>query len=109
MMKKIRLTQKLRAAATRYIDLQSRLRHPLGDSDNAGRWYPNNEQECCKGIRSPTRSWPWSLMLHCRTMVHVAQDTGYELTTLRAAVRRVEGEQELLKGQIAARTNRATA
>jgi hypothetical protein len=42
-------------------------------------------------------------------MVHVAQDTGYELTTLRAAVRRVEGEQELLKGQIAARTNKATA
>ncbi len=90
----IRLTRKLRAAATRYIDLQSRTIHPRGVSDNAGRWMPSQELECCKGIRSPTRSWPWSLMLHCRTMVHVAKDSGYELATLRAAVRRVEGEQD---------------
>jgi hypothetical protein len=91
---KIRLTKKLRNAATRYLDLQSRKTHPFGETDNAGRWYPDDSKNCCKGIRSPTRSWPWSLMLHCRTMVHVAQDTGYELTTLRAAVRRIEGEVE---------------
>ena len=40
------------------------------------------------------RSWPWSLLHHCRTMVHVAQGTGYELDTLRAAVRRIEEEIE---------------
>lgn len=89
---KIRLTQKLRTAATRYLELQSRKRHPFGETDNAGRWYPDDEHECCKGIRSPSRSWPWSLMIHCRTMAHVAQDTGYELATLRAAVLRLTHE-----------------
>jgi len=93
-MKKIRLTQKLKNAATRYLDLQSRKIHPSGLSDNADRWMPHKEQECCKSIRTPSRAWPWSLMIHCRTMIHVAQDTGYELSTLRAAVRRVKEEIE---------------
>jgi hypothetical protein len=88
----IRMTQKLRTAATRYLDLQSRKTHPRGVFDKAGRWMPHKEQECCKSIRTPSRAWPWSLMLHCRTMAHVAQDTGYALSTLRAAVRRVEDE-----------------
>jgi len=88
----IRLTQKLRTAATRYLDLQSRKIHPSGDFDNARRWGPNKQLECCKGIRTPSRKWPYSLMTHCRTMAHVAQDTGYGLSTLRAAVRRVKDE-----------------
>jgi hypothetical protein len=93
-MQKIRLTQKLRNAATLYIDLKSRKIHPRGFMDNAGRWMPYKELECCKSIRTPSRSWPWSLLHHCRTMVHVATGTGYELDTLRAAVRRIEEEIE---------------
>ena len=89
---KIRLTPKLRNAATRYIDLQSRKTHPRGVFDKAGRWMPHKEQECCKSIRTPSRKWPYSMMTHCRTMAHVAQDTGYGLSTLRAAVRRVKDE-----------------
>ena len=91
-MQKIRLTQKLRNAATLYIDLNSRKIHPRGLSDSVGRWMPSQELKCCKSIRTPSRSWPWSLLLHCRTLVHVAKDTGYELEILRAAVRRVEEE-----------------
>ena len=88
----IRLTKNLRTAATRYLDLKSRKTHPLGVFDKAGRWGPNKQLECCKGIRTPSRKWPYSLMTHCRTLAHVAQDTGYDLSTLRAAVRRVEDE-----------------
>lgn len=89
---KIRLTQKLRDAAQRYVDLQSRKTHPRGVFDQAGRWMPHKEQECCKSIRTPSRAWPWSLMVHCRTMRHVAHESGYRLSILQAAVRRVISE-----------------
>ena len=46
---------------------------PLGKTDNGGRWYPDPEEECscCKSIRSPTRSYPWSLYKHCKSKKHV--------------------------------------
>jgi hypothetical protein len=90
----IRLTKKLRNAATRYLDLQSRKIHPRGLNDSAGRWMPSQELKCCKSIRTPSRSWPWPLMIHCRSMKHVAQDTGYDLATLRAAVRRLVRDED---------------
>jgi hypothetical protein len=48
-------------------------RHPKGKFDSAGRWYPSNSEvrDCCERIRSPSRRWPYSLMLHCRTAKHV--------------------------------------
>jgi len=90
----IRLTQKLRRAAQRYVDLQARRIHPAGGTDTGGRWYPVAPLACCHSIRTPSRSWPWSLMVHCRTMRHVAHESGYPLPTLRAALRRLAAEED---------------
>jgi hypothetical protein len=63
-------------AAVVYVARQHRAVHPLGEFDSAGRWYPYARWEhrsCCEGIRCPSRRWPYSLMLHCRTAKHVAR------------------------------------
>jgi len=48
--------------------------HPDGEFDKAGRWWPDEgeRQECCEYIRSPSRAYPYSLMVHCRSREHVA-------------------------------------
>jgi hypothetical protein len=59
-----------------YVARQRRAVHPQGQFDSAGRWYPYAKTEhrrCCDQIRSPSRRWPYSLMLHCRTAKHVAR------------------------------------
>ena len=93
MSKTVRLTRKLRSAAQQYLDLRDRRADPEGAFDTGGRWYPTEELPCCSSIRTPSRSWPYSYLLHCRTVAHVAAEQGYPVTTLRAAVKRVESEQ----------------
>lgn len=88
-----RLSKRLRAAAQYALDLQVRSRHPHGSFDTAGRWYPDNELECCQAIRSPSRTWPHSLLLHCRTATHVATETNYSATLLRWAIGRIRDEE----------------
>lgn len=58
-----------------YEARRDRIEHPDGRTDNGGRWYPSDEErcECCAYVRSPSRAYPWSYMLHCRTRVHVQQ------------------------------------
>jgi len=87
-----RLTAKLRAAAEQYIALQDRAIHPAGSTDSGGRWYPVRSLPCCGSIRTPSRSWPWSLMDHCRTIAHVAADAGVDVARLRWAVSRLRAE-----------------
>ena len=57
-----------------YAARRRRAVHPQGKFDAAGRWYPAKPEHrgCCGQIRSPSRRWPYSLMLHCRTARHVA-------------------------------------
>lgn len=47
--------------------------HPEGRFDRARRWYPS-EIEDADGdgtcVRSPSRAWPYSYMLRCRTRQH---------------------------------------
>lgn len=83
------LTKKLRRVAIEQINLQARVWHPSGDFDNAGRWYPTNYCDCCESIRSPSRAYPYSLMVHCRTVAHVACVHGIEERRLRWAVKRL--------------------
>lgn len=73
-------------AANTYLDRKSRKAHPNGSFDKAGRWYPSadEKQDCCSSVRSPTRSWPYSLMLHCRTAPHVANLYGVTVQELKA-------------------------
>lgn len=82
------LNSKLEMAYQEYIQRQRRESHPAGKFDRGGRWYPSDEerQSCCSVIRSPSRSWPWSLMTHCRTVEHVARLFGIEPAVLKALV-----------------------
>lgn len=56
-----------------YRARRARLAHPDGRFDRAGRWYPAESEwrACCARIRPPSRRWPYSLLLHCRTRRHV--------------------------------------
>jgi len=56
-----------------HLAREQRLCHPKGSFDRAGRWYPDEweECECCRYIRWPSRQYPFSYLLHCRTKRHV--------------------------------------
>ncbi|KVF15192.1 hypothetical protein WJ05_06835 [Burkholderia vietnamiensis] len=43
---------------------------PAGSYDNASRWWPDKEFECCALIRSPSRAWPFSKLKHCLSQAH---------------------------------------
>ena len=76
------------AAAEEYVNRRLRIKHPDGKSDGK-RWYPSDAetQECCSGIRSPSAAHPWSYMLHCRTLGHVARLFGVEEAEVRKVAR----------------------
>ena len=90
----MRMTAKLRAAAQHALDLADRSTHPAGHFDDAGRWYPDTELPCCQAIRSPSRQWPHSLLVHCRTVKHIAAESNYSPADLRSAMRRIVAERE---------------
>lgn len=58
---------------TIYERRQARIEHPSGRTDNGGRWYPSDDEhcDCCNMVRQPSRAYPWSLMVHCRTKKHI--------------------------------------
>jgi hypothetical protein len=68
-----------RAFRKRLIDLiyarrQVRHDHPEGKFDNARRWYPSaQESQGTLQVRGPSRSWPYSYLLHCRTRKHCSK------------------------------------
>ena len=90
---KPRKTAKRIKIAWEFIKRRDRLTHPDGRTDNAGRWYPSKAERCpcCDSVRSPSRSYPWSYMQHCRTAEHVAQLHGQEPSTIRHIARQIEG------------------
>lgn len=60
--------------ARAYEARQERRVHPDGDFDKAKRWYPSDVEDAdgdgsC--VRAPSRAWPYSYMLRCRTRQHV--------------------------------------
>lgn len=61
------------AVAKMYNDRQSRRTNPDGTFDNGGRFYLSEAErcECCEGIRPPSKAWPYSQMVHARTLRHV--------------------------------------
>jgi len=80
--------ERLIEAAKEYVARRDRIIHPDGSFDKAGRWYPTDEetQECCEGIRSPSRAYPYSYMVHCRTIQHVAHLYGVTTADLKKIV-----------------------
>lgn len=78
----------LEKAAKDYKERKSRISHPDGKFDSAGRWYPskNEERECCKYVRQPSRKYPYTLMLHCRTIIHISHLYDVDEKELRKAI-----------------------
>lgn len=64
------------AAAERYARLQARAEHPIGDFDKGQRFHLRQRYACCAGIRSRSRHYPNSEMIHGRTVEHVAHEAG---------------------------------
>ena len=52
-----------------YQDLKSRRVNPSGSFDSAGRWHSDNGDLI--SVRPPSRSYPYSEMLACRTLKYV--------------------------------------
>lgn len=60
---------------TIYTARKDRAVNPEGSFDSAGRWYPSDAEDADgdgSSTRSPSRAWPYSYMLRCRTRQHVA-------------------------------------
>lgn len=74
-----------------YFLRQARRSHPRGAWDDGHRWYPNEAEwrDCCGSIRAPSRAWPWSLMVHCRTAAQVAAFYGIDPKALRRCHRAI--------------------
>lgn len=65
---------RLERAAALLNARQAREVHPDGTFEKHGVWYPSDteRQPCCEGLRNPTRKYPYSLIVHCRTAKHIA-------------------------------------
>jgi hypothetical protein len=67
------LQAEVKAAAQQvYVRRRDRVVNPDGTFDSAGRWYPSSAENCgdMRSIRAPSRAWPYSYMLACRTKKH---------------------------------------
>ena len=99
MREKLQIDSLLHAAAKTYLARHDRVEHPAGGFDRAGRWVPSaiERQDCCECIRTPSRAYPYSLMLHCRSAEHVANLFGVTPRELRRAARYVEATSTALE------------
>jgi hypothetical protein len=63
------------ATAALYSLRKNRQTNPEGEFDSAKRWYPSAREDADgdgSRTRSPSRAWPYSYMLRCRTRQHCA-------------------------------------
>lgn len=79
---------KMEMALQCYFRRKERTENPSGNFDKQGRFYPNSEelQPCCTYIRIPSKNWPYSLMVHCRSAEHIANIFGVEVKELRREI-----------------------
>ncbi len=84
------LSDTLTAATKLFIARQERDsdEHPKGEFDTRGRWYPSitEKQPCCFNIRAPSGAYPYSLLVHCRTITHIANLFNVPIKDLRSYV-----------------------
>ncbi len=81
--------EKLQLAVETYLNRKSRVVHPEGKFDGKKRFYPTLDEKrtCCDSIRFPSAAYPFSWLVHCRTMIHVACLFDVEVKDLRRAVK----------------------
>lgn len=86
------MTAQLELAAREYISRRDRVTNPDGKFDKQGRFYPSEAEtcSCCRAVRSPSKRFPYSYMVHCRTITHVAHLFGVDLSELRKEVKRLD-------------------
>lgn len=92
-MKKITKKAKhLQRAVETFINRKNREIHPEGEFDSKKRFCPSaaERQSCCDSIRTPSARFPFSLMVHCRTIQHIAHLFDIDVKDLRKAVRAVQ-------------------
>lgn len=84
-----RSNSRIYKAALQFRRLRDREEHPDGSFDKAGRWYPSDDEEleCCHSVRGPSRAYPYPLLQHCRTAVHVAKTWKVEVREVRRVAR----------------------
>lgn len=80
------------SAAREFLARRDRDSHPAGRFDDGGRWRPADEEKCacCAHIRKPSRRWPYSLLVHCRTAEHVASLYKVDPADVRKRAREIE-------------------
>ena len=78
-----------------YHQRQTRQEHPAGAFDKAGRFYlaPEELTACCREIRPPSRAYPFSQMVHGRTLKHLANLRGVDPSVARKALARLIAHQ----------------
>lgn len=78
-------------AVSHYLRRQARLEHPDGRFDRGGRFYLAEAcgREC--SIRTPSRRYPYSQMLHGRTLEHCARVLGADVRESRRLLRAARG------------------
>lgn len=86
------MTTKVQEAITEYLKLKNRKTHPEGTFDSGGRFYlaESEKHDCCRGIRSPSRAYPYSEMVHARTLKHVAHKYNVLESECRKALREMK-------------------
>ena len=77
-------------AAVEHVKRQARDSHPEGEFDGGGRFFIKEGCSCCSDIRSPSRSHPYSYMVHGRTLAHCAVLFEVDLDAAKDALRGVK-------------------
>jgi hypothetical protein len=56
--------------AKEFVALKNRDMHPAGKFDKAKRFFLESKYSCCN-VRTPSRAYPFTEMIHGRTLLHV--------------------------------------
>ncbi len=84
-------TQMQLALECYFIRLE-RNENPNGYFDDGGGWYPNLEErcDCYFGKITPSKAYPYSLLIHCRTAIHISQLFEVDLRLMRSHIKQYQ-------------------
>ena len=77
-------------AAIEAQGLRDRTLNPAGSFDKAGRFSLQHRCECCDEIRSPSRAYPYSEMVHGRSVAHVSSVHDVEALHVKRALKALD-------------------
>jgi len=79
------VNNKVIQATEEYLNRKTRKSHPDGKFDKSRRWYPSDKEACedCYTVREPSRSFPYSIMTHCRSIGHIAKKHKVDASVIR--------------------------